>query len=85
MRFCSFLQEPDITVRNQSFQQAWQELLAYEEKLDWPKECKACPARTVCFKCAASLATMSGSLEKISQPYCDKIRQMYAQKKGKLQ
>lgn len=85
MRFCSFLQEPNITVKGHAFQQAWQKLLAYEEKLDWPKECKTCPAQTVCFKCAASIATMSGSLKKISQSYCDKIKQIYTKKKGQLQ
>ena len=85
IRFCSFLQEPHIDVNSHPFRQAWKELLRFEEKLDWPNECKICQVNTVCFKCAASLATMSGSLEKAPHPYCNKIKQMYAQKKGKLQ
>ena len=82
MRFCSFLQEPNIEVSELPFQQAWKELLQFENELDWPKECQTCSARTVCFKCAASLATMSGSLSSVSRSYCDKVKQMLEQKKG---
>ncbi|OUO46576.1 radical SAM protein [Olsenella sp. An285] len=83
MRFCSFLNEPFIPVRDHSFRWAWNALLAFEGELDWPDECHACSARKVCFKCAASLASMSGSLHEVPKWYCDKIRQMYANLKGR--
>ena len=48
MRFCSFMDEPNIPVRNLPFKEAWQQLLEYEEALDWPEECKTCEAAKVC-------------------------------------
>ena len=44
MRFCSFMNEPNIPVRDQAFLKSWQELIAYEEALEWPEECKTCEA-----------------------------------------
>ena len=84
MRFCSFLHEPRIEVRHLPFQQAWKALLQFEDELDWPKECQTCPAKSVCFKCAASLATMSGSLTNVPRSYCNQVKQMYKRKKGCL-
>lgn len=79
MRFCSFLNEPDISVKQVGFEEAWKQLVLFEEKLLWPKECMSCSANKVCFKCAASLATESGSVKKVSEAYCDKIRSLYEQ------
>lgn len=83
MRFCSFLNEPHIPVRTLPFQEAWHQLLQYEDTLDWPDVCKQCSARTVCFKCAASLATLSGSVAQVPKERCNQMRQLYEQKKGK--
>ena len=44
MRFCSFMNEPNIPVRDQAFLKSWQELIVYEEALEWPEECKTCEA-----------------------------------------
>lgn len=54
MRFCSFLDKPDIPVRDMPFAQAWKSLLEYEEALDWPPACKTCAAAEVCARCAAT-------------------------------
>ena len=45
MRFCSFMDEPNIPVREVGFPAAWQRLLQYEEELEWPEnsEMKQCP------------------------------------------
>lgn len=77
MRFCSFLNEPNFSVPKMGFHNAWQQLLEYEEKLDWPRECKMCEANKVCLKCMASIATESGSNEKVPTEYCSKIREWY--------
>ena len=55
MRFCSFMDEPNIPVRDLPFGEAWRQLLDFEEALDWPEECKSCEAAKVCQRCAASL------------------------------
>lgn len=77
MRFCSFLKEPNFSVPKMGFQNAWQHLLEYEEVLDWPQECKTCEANKVCLKCMASIATESGSNEKVPMEYCGKVREWY--------
>ena len=53
------------------------------DNLNWPDECNSCSARQVCFKCAASLAAMSGSIHKAPKQYCDKLRKIYANAKGR--
>ena len=77
IRFCSFLNEPDISIKELSFKEAWQRLVEFEDQLDWPQECKECDFSKVCFKCAATLATNSGSVHKINKEYCKKIKDYY--------
>lgn len=77
IRFCSFLNEPDISIKELSFKEAWQRLVEFEVQLDWPQECKECDFSKVCFKCAATLATNSGSVHKINKEYCKKIKDYY--------
>ena len=77
IRFCSFLNEPDISIKELNFKEAWQRLVEFEDQLDWPQECKKCDFSKVCFKCAATLATNSGSIHKINKEYCEKIKDYY--------
>lgn len=81
MRFCSFLTEPNISIETLSFKEAWEQLIEYEDNLDWPQECKTCKVSSVCFKCAATLATHSGSVNKINNEYCQKIKEYYKEVK----
>lgn len=74
MRFCSFMNEPDISVRNISFTNAWQQLLEYENKLEWPIKCQSCEAFSVCAKCAA---TIMNQIE--NDYYCQIIQTEYKQ------
>lgn len=57
MRFCSFLDEPNIPIRDMKFKDVWEKLLEYEEILDWPTECKQCTSAKICQKCAATIFT----------------------------
>ena len=82
MRFCSFMNEPRILLRNMHFSQAWKELIQYEENLDWPHECKTCRANQVCFKCAATLSTETGSVHQVSEKFCNKIKEYFDIEKG---
>ena len=84
MRFCSFLDKPDISVRELSFQEAWKQLQVYEEALEWPDQCKECSAKNVCFKCIATLATESGSIDRVPEKHCNAIRNLYEKNKGKV-
>ena len=62
MRFCSFMDRPNIPVRDMAFSQAWWQLLDYEEGLEWPEECKICASRTECRRCAATLRFLQSGL-----------------------
>lgn len=77
MRFCSFMNEPNIPVRDLTFLEAWKELIAYEETLDWPEECKTCEVQKVCFKCAGTLAAECGSPQGVTDEFCGKIKRYY--------
>lgn len=80
MRFCSFMDEPNIPVLEHGFPAAWQQLLQYEEELDWPAECKTCQAAKVCQRCAASVAAERG--QGSPSPRCKQIQQLYVEWKG---
>lgn len=80
MRFCSFLNEPNIPVGEVGFPAAWQQLLQYEEELDWPAECKTCQAAKVCQRCAATVAAERGKGS--PSPRCKQIQQLYVEWKG---
>ena len=74
MRFCSFLDEPNIPVRDLPFAEAWCQLLEYEEQLDWPAECKTCEAARVCMKCIAAIQGQSSAC--VNGIPCETVRRM---------
>lgn len=82
MRFCSFLNKPDISLHQHSFIDAWHQLLDYEEQLEWPEKCKTCEVNHVCLKCAASIATESGDINQVNESYCQHIKQAYKNKQN---
>lgn len=75
LRFCSFMNEPDITVYQTNFMDAWKQLVDYEDHLRWPVACQKCEVREVCRMCAGSLASRSGSVSKVDETFCKKFRQ----------
>ena len=79
MRFCSFMNEPHINVRDQAFLKSWKELIQYEEELDWPEECKSCEVQKVCFKCAGTLAAECGSPHRVTDEFCDRVKREYSE------
>lgn len=74
MRFCSFMNEPDIDILGDSFLPAWQKLVDYEEELRWPGECYNCEIHDVCRVCAGSLAARSGSINRVNKSFCEKLK-----------
>lgn len=74
MRFCSFMNEPNISVIDQTFESAWQQLIQYEEQLTWPKECQTCEIRHICRRCIGMLASRSGNVHQVDVEYCNKIK-----------
>lgn len=77
MRFCSFMNEPHINVKDQAFLKSWKELIQYEEELDWPEECKSCEAQKVCFKCAGILTAECGSPHRVTDEFCDRVKKIW--------
>ena len=82
MRFCSFMNEPHIKIREQAFQEAWKKLIQYEEELDWPEECKTCKVQKACFKCAGMLNAECGSPHKVTEEFCERIKKWFDEEKG---
>lgn len=70
MRFCSFLDEPHISVLDAPLMQCWEELLDFWSSLRWPKACESCEAAERCRRCLGMLACASGGLGKVSPDFC---------------
>lgn len=77
MNFCSFMNQPGIDVRKLPFSDAWQELLLYEEALEWPEECRSCEIRAACPDCIGKISTYSGSVHAVETERCEDIRKKY--------
>ena len=69
MRFCSFMNGPDIPVRDKPFVECWKELLEFQGGLEWPQECKKCEHQRSCARCAAMYDIEDGKL-KIKNEFC---------------
>lgn len=82
MKFCGFMKAPDIPVRDMSFQNAWDQLIRFEEQLEWPKACKTCKVSKACFKCAATLETECGSLNQVTEEFCNRVKKYFDEEKG---
>lgn len=74
MRFCSFMNGPDISVRSRAFNECWKELVEFQESLEWPQECKECEYQKSCARCAALFDIEDGRL-KIRNEYCKKRKE----------
>ena len=81
MRFCSFMNEPNIPVKDMTFLHAWERLIDYEEELDWPTECTTCNVQKACFKCAGILSAECGSPHNVSDEFCNKVKKYYDDEK----
>lgn len=81
MRFCLFLNEPNIQTVGRNLEDCWKELLDYWESLRWPDECYVCEYKKQCKRCLAHLACFSGGLNKLDKNYCEKIKKMIDRKK----
>lgn len=74
MRFCSFMDKPNIPVLEKGFKEAWKQLIDYEESLRWPEECYACEANKICFKCAGTLNAECGGPERVTDKFCSRYK-----------
>lgn len=74
MRFCSFMNGPDISVRSRPFNECWKELVGFQESLEWPQECKECEYQKSCSRCAALFDIEDGRL-KVRNEYCRKRKE----------
>lgn len=81
MRFCLFLNEPNIEVIGKKLNQCWKELLMFCENIGWPEECYYCSYKEKCKRCLAHLACYSGGLTMIDKNYCSKIKKLIDLKK----
>lgn len=71
MRFCSFMNGPDISVRDRSFWECWQELILFQTGMEWPEECGNCDIKGNCVRCSALYDIEDGKL-KIRDEFCKK-------------
>lgn len=82
VRFCSFMNEPNISIRNRAFSEAWNDLIEYEQNLEWPEDCQTCEVRQYCRRCIGMLNTRSGSPAMVDKSFCDKIKNYIMKEKG---
>ena len=84
MRFCLFLNEPDIKALDNTFEENWQKLLLFWESISWHAKCSTCKIEKECFRCIAHLAVYNGGIGKITNQYCTNVEKMleYKQFKG---
>lgn len=80
MRFCGFMNEPNIPVRSMAFLEAWKSLMEYEEQLEWPQECKTCKAQEGCLRCAGILSAECGGPQQVREEFCNRVKQYYDKK-----
>ena len=80
MRFCSFMNKPNIAVLQTGFEEAWRKLIDYEETLKWPEECYKCEANKICFKCAGTLNVECGDCNKVTDKFCQKVKKYFNEK-----
>lgn len=76
MRFCSFMNGPDIPVRDKPFQECWKELVAFWSGLEWPQECRECEEKQSCARCAALFDIDDGKL-KVRAAMCRRKKYEY--------
>lgn len=76
MRFCSFMNGPNIEVRHEPFDKCWKKLVKFQESLEWPNECKDCEYQKNCQRCAA-LFDIEHEKLKINVELCKKERSNY--------
>lgn len=77
MRFCSFMDRPDIPVLENGFQKSWSRLIEYEESLQWPKECFQCKANKICLKCSGMLNAECGGPDKVTEQFCRRYKKLF--------
>lgn len=76
MRFCLFLDKPNIWVLDKPLEKCWKELLVFWEESKWPDECYSCDIKKRCIRCLAHLACYSGGLSQLDSKYCRVIRRI---------
>ncbi len=76
MRFCSFMNRPDIPVLKLGLKTSWEELVKYEEALRWPQQCYSCEASKICFKCAGTLNAECGGPQQVTEEFCEKYKKV---------
>lgn len=74
MRFCGFLNGPNISIRDRTFGECWKELVEFQEGLQWPEECRVCELQKSCVRCAALFDIKDGELV-IKEQFCKKRRE----------
>lgn len=76
MRFCLFLNEPNLFVVGRDLKECWQELLEFWSGLRWPEKCDTCDHRSRCRRCLAHLACFSGGLGRLNKTYCERMKRI---------
>lgn len=84
MQFCSFMNEPNIYVQENGFEQSWEQLIAFEEELTWPKECLECEIRSICRRCVGALVARSGKTDQVNPHFCEKLKKYVQEEKEKM-
>lgn len=77
MRPCVVLAEPSVSVFEQGFEAAWQQIREHCQAVRLNPKCKACRLRPLCRTCAASALLETGSYDGVPDYMCRYAEESY--------
>ena len=77
MNFCSFMNEPKISLLENSFSEAWSKLILFADSIEKPAKCINCKYEEYCRRCPGSIAAETGSYNLVNDSYCKDAIHLY--------
>ena len=81
------MNEPAISLVEQSFHIAWNKLIKELGKIEMPNECGDCKYSVFCSRCPGILAAECGSCNQVDEAFCENAKRLYyafGDKKGEI-
>lgn len=77
MQLCSFMNEPNISVIDQSFSKVWKKLLTKLQEIKMPEACTDCKYSKFCLRCPGVLMAECGSFRDVNESFCERAKSLY--------
>lgn len=77
LQLCGFMHEPQISLLENEFKEAWLKLLRRLIKMELPKKCEGCKYSKFCARCPGILSAECGNYDQITEAFCARARKVY--------